>query len=257
MQTHPVAPPAPQQPAPISDADAVGEWGVVFDIDQPEAVAAEVAQVVDDATEIVVSYPDRAEVLNLCRDLDPLLSAVLLVLGLAHLAAGYMLVKVLVVLNVAGLGAWGGWLVGKELNAPLPGLAVGAVLAAAIAWPAARYAAALCAAVIGGLVGVAIWRSLGLLDAYAPAGGLVGAVFLSMLVFAAFKLGVMAVTSVQGAILLIAGVLGLMLRYDATAELAMRWAGDEPLVLPLTLLVLATVGLVFQHQWNRTPPKPD
>ena len=100
-----------------------------------------------------------------------------------------------------------------------------------------------------------MWRSLGLLDAYAPAGGLVGAVFLSMLTFVLFKLSVMAFTSLQGTALLAAGALGLLTKYDAVGGPIRDLSDARPLVLPVALLVVAVVGLLFQQHSYRNEGK--
>ena len=244
------------QPAPPADFDG---WGVV---DQLKTAGEGLAQAGRDAGEAVTSsagvtphWPDRAEMLDGCRGMDGLLAAVLLVAGAGYLAAGYMLFKLLVVLNVAALGAWGGWYVADGFGHPLAGLAVGGILAGAMAWPAMRYTVALCAGLVGFAVGVAVWRSLGLLDAYAPAGGLIGAVFLSMLSFALFKLSIITFTSVQGAAMLAAGALGLLMKYDAVAEPVERFADAQPVALPVALLVVAVVGLLFQQHYHRNEGK--
>lgn len=256
-----------QSPAQADTTHAVqdgGAWGVVSELRDAatNALTPTTAPAVEAAVETVTAsagdafhWPDSQEMLDASRGMDGILAAVLLVLGAGYLAAGYMLAKLLVVLNVAALGAWGGWYAGNLIGIPLPGLAVGAVLAGAVAWPAMRYAVALCAGVVGFAVGVAVWRSLGLLDAYAPAGGLVGAVFLSMLSFVLFKLSVMAFTSLQGTAMLAAGTLGLLMKYDGVAEPVRGFTEARPLVLPVALLVVAVVGLLFQQHSYRNEGK--
>ena len=247
----------PIQPA-TRPADFDG-WGVVGEL---QAAGDSLAQAGRDAGEAVSAsagvapqWPGRAEMLDACRGMDGLLAAVLLVAGAGYLAAGYMLFKLLVVLNVAALGAWGGWYVADGFGHPLAGLAVGGILAGAMAWPAMRYTVALCAGLVGFAVGVAVWRSLGLLDAYAPAGGMIGAVFLSMLSFALFKLSIITFTSVQGAAMVAAGALGLLMKYDAVAEPVRRFSDGQPVALPVALLVVAVVGLLFQQHYYRDEGK--
>ena len=243
------------QPTPADDFDG---WGVVGELRSAGDDLARAGRNVGQAADVVASsagfephWPDRGEMLDGCRATDGLLAAVLLVAGAGYLVAGYTLFKLLVVLNVAALGAWGGWYVGRGFGQPLAGSAVGAILAGAAAWPAMRYTVALCAALIGFAAGVAVWRSLGLLDAYAPAGGLVGAVFLSMLSFVLFKLSIITFTSLQGAVMLAAGALGLLMKYDAVAAPIRRWTDQQPVVLPVALLVVAVVGVLFQQHYHR------
>ena len=250
-------PPLAQQPAP---ENASLHWGVLDDLQgvglKAPAEAEQVVESVAASAGFAPHWPGRAELLDACRATDGVLAAVLLVAGIGYLFVGYMLFKLLVVLNVAGLGAWGGWWLGDRFGHPLAGMAVGGVVAAAVAWPAMRYAVAFCAAVVGFAAGVAVWRSTGLLDAYAPAGGMVGAVFLAMLSFVGFKLSIIAFTSVQGGILLLGGALSLALKYDGLGEPTRRFCEGQPLALPLALLVVSLAGVIFQQHSYRNEGKP-
>ena len=249
---------APKQP--VSADAAASDWGVVDELKgmglNMPAGAEQVAESVSADAGFAPRWPGRGELLDACAATDGVLAAVLLVAGVGYLFVGYMLFKLLVVVNVAGLGAWGGWWLGERFGHPVAGTAVGGVVAAAVAWPAMRYAVAFCAAVVGFTAGVAVWRSAGLLDAYAPAGGLVGAVFLAMLSFVGFKLSIIAFTSVQGGILLLGGVLSLALKYDALGEPTRRFCEDQPLALPLALLVVSLAGVLFQQHSYRNEGKP-
>ena len=63
---------------------------------------------------------------------------------------------------------------------------------------------------IGFVIGVAVWRALGMADTYAPAGGLIGAIFLFMLSFILLRLSIMIFTAVQGVVMLLGGLLSGM-----------------------------------------------
>ena len=205
------------------------------------------------AVESQLRWPDREKLLTECREMDSILAAVLLFCGFAYSAFGYTLLKLVAMANVAGLGVWAGFWVGRLFDARVPGMLVGGVLAAAAAWPAMRYTVALCAGLVGFVVGVAAWRSCGLLDAYAPAGGAIGAIFLFMLSFVLFKLSVITFTSVQGVVMLLGGVLGLLMKAPEIDEPVTHLTGEHRVVLPIAILALSVVAILFQHGWTREP----
>ncbi len=219
-----------------------------------QKVGQEVVETIETVSGRELHWPDRADLLHYCREADSILAAVLLFAGLAYSAFGYTLFKLAVTLNVAGLGVWAGFLVGREFDARIPGMIVGGFLFAALAWPTMRVAVALCAGLVGFVVGVAVWRALGMADAYAPAGGLIGMIFLFMLSFSLLKLSILAFTAIQGAVMIVGGLLGLVLKYPSVDEAVVRWTTEQPALLPIVLLALSIVGLLFQQTWHR--PKP-
>lgn len=196
-------------------------------------------------------WPDRYEMLGLCREADSILAAVLLVFGFVYAAFGYSLYRTAATINVAGVGVWIGWLVGKQVDAVLPAMVIGGVLFAALAWPAMRVAVALCSGIVGFAIGVAVWRAMGMADNYAAAGGLIGGIFLFMLSFSLFKLSILAFTAAQGVTMFLAGLLGLVLKYPQVDEAVTRWNEDQPALLPIALLALTLVALLYQQHWHR------
>lgn len=202
-------------------------------------------------------FPDRENLLETCREMDSILAAVLLFAGIVYSAFGYTLFKLAVIANIGGLGAWGGWWVGKQLQAPVPGMILGGLLAAAIAWPAMRYTVATCGGIVGFIVGIAVWRALGMADTYAPAGGLIGGIFLFMLSFILFKLSIMTFTATQGAVMLLGGLLGLFMKYPEVDDPVTGWIGSQPVILPVALFALGVVGLLFQQHYHREIPEDE
>ncbi len=219
--------------------------------DATQSARQDVQQLVESVSGRDFQWPDRYELLGFCRESDSILAAVLLFLGIIYSAFGYTIFKLAVTLNVAGLGVWAGWFVGKQFDARLPAMVIGGVLFAALAWPAMRFAVAVCGGLVGFVIGVAIWRSLGMADNYAAAGGAIGAVFLFMLSFSLFKVTILTFTAIQGAVMLLAGLLGLLLKYPPVDEPVSQWLVEQPALLPITLLSLSLVALLFQQQWHR------
>ena len=257
--------PAPIQSAGTDGWDVLGGAGPARETAGAGAQAArDIAQgarsgVQEDVREMVESvssggelrWPDRHELLGYCRDVDAILAAILLFFGIIYSAFGYTLFRLAVTLNVAGLGIWAGFFAGKQFDARLPGMVIGGVLFAALAWPAMRLAVAVCGGLVGFVIGVAVWRSLGMEDNYAAAGGLIGAIFLFMLSFSLFKLSILAFTAIQGAVMIMAGVLGLLLKHPRSYEQITNWTTQQPALLPIVLLALSLIALIFQQQWHR------
>ena len=263
--------------SPVQTAAQDGDWDILLQTTTPsrgetaaqdvlsggavqprEGVQTEVQEMIQSVSGgRELHWPDRYELLGYCREADSILAAVLLFFGIIYSAFGYTLFKVAVTMNIAGLGVWAGWFVGKQFDARLPGMVIGGVLFAALAWPGMRVAVAACGGLVGFAIGVAVWRSLGMADTYAAAGGTIGAIFLFMLSFSMFKLSILAFTAIQGAVMIVAGLLGLLLKYPQVDEPVSRWTAEQPALLPIILLALSVIALLFQQQWHRKPAEDD
>jgi hypothetical protein len=257
----------PERPAPSAPSNLPDGWEMLGNAGPVRRSAGDTGEVVqeaaggvqEDVREMMESvssgrelrWPDRHELLGYCREVDAILAAILLFFGVIYSAFGYTLFRLAVTLNVAGLGVWAGFFAGKSFDARLPGMVIGGVLFAALAWPAMRLAVAVCGGLVGFVIGVAVWRSLGMADNYAAAGGLIGAIFLFMLSFSLFKLSILAFTAIQGAVMILAGVLGLLLKHPRTDEQITNWTTQQPALLPIVLLALSLIALIFQQQWHR------
>lgn len=208
-----------------------------------------------ETTETVVGFkwPDQPDLLQHCREMDNILAAVLLFCGVAYAGFGYQLFKLLACANLAALGVWGGWWVGRHFDATLPGMVVGGVLMAALAWPVVKAAVASCGAIVGFVIGCAVWRACGLLDVYAPAGGAIGAIFLFMLTFSLFKLSVVVFTAIQGTVMLLAGLLGLLMKATEVDQPVTEWTTQYPVILPVVLFSLSVIGVFFQQGYSTAP----
>jgi hypothetical protein len=127
------------------------------------------------------------------------------------------------------------------------GAVVGAVLIAATTWPTMKYAVALMGGTFGALVGAALWRSFNLDPQFAWAGGLIGLVTFGLLSFIVFKGSVMMYTSLQGAVMLVFGVLGLAFKYQSIAPMITQHMQLKPFLLPLAIFIPAVLGLIYQQ----------
>lgn len=200
-------------------------------------------------------WPDQADLLQWCRESDNIIAAVLLFAGVVYALFGHQVYRLLACVNIAGLGVWAGWWVGRQYDAPIPGMIVGGVIAAAMAWPAVKVAVAACGGIVGFAIGCAVWRALALADVYAPAGGAIGAVFLFMLSFIVFRGSIIAFTATQGAVMFTGGLLGIVLKYPDFDEPITQWIAEHPVILPVALFALSVVGVFYQQAYG-TPPEP-
>lgn len=192
-------------------------------------------------------WPEQLDLLQFCQQLNPGTAALLLVAGVIYLLWGYYLFKALITLNAGLAGAYMGALLGQYVGAAVPGAAIGCVVAAAATWPLMRWAVAITGALFGFILGVSMWRAFGLDITYAPAGGAIGLVFFGMLTFILFKGSVMMFTSIQGAAMVILGVLALLQKYNAIAPSIQSSILNSPVVLPLAVFIPAVVGLIYQQ----------
>lgn len=192
--------------------------------------------------------PTYADVMTWCHEMDPGSAALLLILGVVFLLFGFTIYRALIALTAAILGAYLGFgLTEKMQNMSLIGLSVGAVVFGAVAWVWTNWIAAVIGAIIGGLLGSAIWQMAGLNPAFAWSGALTGAVFLGLLCFILFRVSVIIYTSLQGAVMLAFGVLGMAYRYDAAGRFADERMNAWPMLLPATVLVLMLCGIGYQY----------
>lgn len=192
--------------------------------------------------------PTYAHVMTWCHDMDPGSAALLLILGIVFLLFGFTIYRALIALTAAILGAYLGFgFTEKMQNMSLIGLSVGAVVFGAIAWVWTNWIAAVIGAIIGGLLGSAIWQMANLNPAFAWSGALTGAVFLGLLCFILFRISIIIYTSLQGAVMLAFGGLGMAYKYNAAEKFVDARMSAWPMLLPATVLVLMLCGISYQY----------
>src|SRR5688572_20384170 len=179
-------------------------------------------------------------------------ATILVIAGLVYLAYGWKAFKGLVTLNAAFVGAFVGALIGQRAGNWVGGACVGAFTAAAIAFPLMKYAVALMGGVFGALLGASVWRAVGLEPHLAWAGAMTGLVAFGLLSFIIFRGSVIMYTSLQGSVMLIFGLLGLLFKYQSLAPEVSRHLALKPFMLPIAILIPALLGLIFQQSAN--PP---
>jgi hypothetical protein len=186
------------------------------------------------------------------------LTAALLVLaGCVYLVFGMYAYRALITINAAVAGAYLGALIGTKAGNATAGAMVGGFAACALAWPMMKYAVAITGAVFGLLLGASIWRAAGLEAQYAWAGGGMGLIFFGMLSFLLFRGSIMMFTSLQGSVMLVFGLLGLIYKYQDLAPKVNDHLLARQFLLPLFIFVPATLGLIWQQtQYPGGAPSP-
>ncbi len=202
-----------------------------------------------------IGWPDQAELIRWCHELNGPTAAILIALGVVYLAFGYWSFRAFMMLNFACLGAWFGTWAGGRYGQPVPAAIVSAIVLGALCWPLMKGAVSLTGVIFGAILGVYVWRAYGLDPGFGWAGGAIGAVFLGMLAFSVFKGSVIAFTSLQGATMLVFGLLGLLYKYPDLGPRLDATLAAWPYALPLAVFLPAVVGLLYQGSTNKAPAK--
>lgn len=201
-------------------------------------------------------FPEQADLMKFCQNMGPGLAALMIILGIVYLLFGFQLHKVLVLVNAAVVGFIVGGAVGEKSGASLPCALGAAVLAAAAAWPWMKWTVAVMGCLYGALVAATIWRLTGQDPRFTWAGAMTGMVAGGLMCFILFNGCVMAYMSLQGAVMLIFGTLGLLLKYKEVAPKVDDYLAIRPFVLPLFVFVPTVLGTMFQRAGSGVGAKP-
>jgi hypothetical protein len=198
-------------------------------------------------------FPGQMDLLGWCQQMGAGTALLLILLGAVYLLYGWSIFKVLITLNVAIVGAYAGAALGQHFGAmALPGGLVGAVVSAAVAYPLMKWAVAVMGGICGALVGASVWLSAGLPADLAWAGAMTGLVGFGMFSFILFRGSIIMYTSIQGALMVIVGVLGLAYKYQEFSPRITQGVSGQPFMLPLMVLIPTILGLIYQ-QTHSTP----
>jgi hypothetical protein len=201
----------------------------------------------DSLADMPKSWPHQNQLIDFCQHMSPGMAALLIMMGMVYLMWGFKMFKLLVLLNAAILGGFVGASATKGGETAIAAAVVGAVFAAAVAWPTMKYAVALMGGVFGAILGAAIWHGVDLDDKLLWAGALTGLVTFGLLSFVLFRASVMMYTALQGSVMLVFGILGLVYKYQEVGPKLTTHLSMEPLLLPAFVFIPACIGWVFQH----------
>ncbi len=197
-----------------------------------------------------VHWPGQTDLMTWCNQMGPALATILLIGGIVYLVFGVYMYKALITVNLAIVGGYLGAFIGHKTGgtgAMIPWALIGAFTFAAMTWPLMKYAVALMGGLYGFLLGAAIWHTAQLEAKYAWAGGGMGLIAFGMLSFILFRGSIMMYTSLQGSVMLVFGLLGLIFKYQSVSPKLVASLTSQPIVLPLTIFIPAVLGLIYQQ----------
>jgi len=198
----------------------------------------------------IVHWPGQTDLITWCNKMGPGMATILLIGGIVYLIFGVYMYKALITVNMAVVGAYLGALLGYRTGgngAMIPWALIGAFCFAALTWPMMKYAVAVMGGLYGFLLGAAIWRTGNLEARYAWAGGGMGLIGFGMLSFILFRGSIMMYTSLQGSVMLVFGLLGLIFKYQSVSQTLTTSLTGQPIVLPLAVFIPTVLGLIYQQ----------
>jgi hypothetical protein len=200
-----------------------------------------------DQIQMLHRWPQQGDLMSLCYKMGPAEAALFVILGVIFLLFGINIFKMLVIANAALLGAIAGaWIGEKGGNAPV-GAISGAFIAGALSWPLMKHAVAIIGALIGAFVGASVWKLANQNPELAWAGALCGGAVFGLLSFVLFRGCVIMFTSLQGAAMIVVGILALLFKYPEFAPKLAALMSSKEYILPLAVMIPSLIGLVFQH----------
>lgn len=206
--------------------------------------------------DITINWPAQGDLISWCHNMGPGLATLLVIAGIVYLVFGVYLFKALVTLNAGLVGAYLGAMIGYKTGGGgvLPWALIGGFTMAALAWPLMKYAVAMTGGLYGFLLGAAMWRTAGLEANYTWAGGMMGLIAFGMLSFILFRGSIMMYMSLQGSVMLVFGLLGLIFKYQSLSPQIMDGLTGRPFLLPVSIFIPAVLGLIYQQaQFGAAP----
>lgn len=192
-------------------------------------------------------WPMQGDLLTWCQQMGPGMAALLILVGIIYLLFGYNIFKILVLVNAAIVGGAIGAMIGQKTNFVLPLVFTFAFFAAALTFPMMKWAVAVMGGVFGALLGAGLWRTFGMDANFIWAGAAIGLVFFGLLSFILFRGCVMTYMSLQGATMLIFGILSLAYKYADVAPKVTESLTLKPFLLPMAILIPTVLGVMYQQ----------
>jgi hypothetical protein len=204
------------------------------------------------SVQIPSHWPGQMDLLQWSQKMGPGMATTLILLGLIYLMFGFQLFKGLVVFNAACAGAWIGATICAPSGSMVQGAVIGAFIAAAVSVPLMKWAVAILGGLLGAGLGGSMWRLFDLDPHYAWAGAAMGLIACGMFCFILYRGSVMAYMSLQGSVMLVFGLLGLLYKYQDLGPRLTRGLQDRNFILPMAVFIPTVIGLLYQ-QANSKP----
>jgi hypothetical protein len=199
----------------------------------PSSAATNTAQWLQ-SVQMPSTWPNQMDLLTWSQKMGPGMATVLIILGIIYLMFGFYLFKGLVVMNAACVGAWIGAMIGERSGSAMPCAVLGGLLGAAL--------------------GGSIWRLVDLDPHFAWAGAGMGLIACGLFCFILFRGSVMAYMSLQGSIMLVFGILGLLYKYQDIGPKITNGLQAKTFILPMAVFIPTVIGLLYQQSSNKPAP---
>ena len=131
---------------------------------------------------------------------------------------------------------------------------IGAFIGAAITIPLMKWAVAILGGLLGAGLGGGIWRMVDLDPRFAWAGAGMGLIAGGMFCFILFRGSIMAYMSLQGSLMLVFGLLGLLYKYQDLGPKLTQSLQSRDFILPMAIFIPAVIGLLYQQANNKPMP---
>lgn len=188
------------------------------------------------------------EAIQPLTDLNLLWSVVFVFIGGLCVLNGYRWHKTLIVALAALGGVTAGLALGPSLGAHSAVTAgAAAALIGILSLPLMRYTAALLAGLAGAFAGANVWTAITMDSSQHLFGAVIGLIILGMLAFVAFRMVIIAFTSILGSVLLTTGVLAALLKVTDMRGGLVDSLNQSPRLLPIIVGVVAAIGFVVQQ----------
>jgi hypothetical protein len=207
----------------------------------------------------ITRFPAQQDFLTWCQQMGTGSAILIVIIGVVYLMYGWTMFRGLVLLNAMLIGAYVGVLVGSRYSTyPLAGGLIGAVVAGITTWPLMKWAVAVIGGLVGAVLGASVWMAAGLEPTYSWAGALTGLVGFGLFSFILFRASIIMYTSLQGATMVVMGLLGLTFKYPELAQKVTSSLATQPLMFPIAVGVPVLLGLIYQqtHSTGESSPAP-
>jgi hypothetical protein len=192
-------------------------------------------------------WPAQTDLLNWCQHMGPGMAALLILMGVIFLLFGFKLFKGLVMLNAAAIGASIGYLIGQRTEMGFALMVLCGFMAAALTWPLMKWAVAVMGGLFGAAFGASVWNTFGLDPVFAWSGALTGIVLFGLLSFILFRGSITMYMSLQGSVMLVFGILGMVYKYQEIAPKITHAMTIKPFLLPMAIFIPAIIGILYQQ----------
>jgi hypothetical protein len=206
------------------------------------------------SVQVPSQWPGQMDLLKWAQNMGPGAATLLIILGIIYLLFGFYLFKGLVVVNAGFVGAWVGAMIGERSGSAVPCAVLGAFVAAAVAIPLMKWAVAVHGGLLGAALGGSIWRMVDLDPRFAWAGAAMGLIACGLFCFILFRGSVMAYMSLQGSLMLVFGLLGLLYKYQDLGPRITSGLQNRHFILPMAVFIPTVIGLLYQQAYNRSVP---